>query len=95
MSNIIDHFGFLPIEREIEWDNGKAIPLEDISDRINKISKKTNEDGYIYPPETSRYRANPVGKNGKILFSDELEWKEISKTRRPALLHKLPISHKI
>jgi hypothetical protein len=95
MSNIIDHFGFLPIERKIEWDTGKAIPLVDISDRIKKIFKKTNENGYIYPPETSRYKANPIDKNGRLLFSDELEWEEVHKTRRPALLHKLPVSHKI
>ncbi len=95
MSNITDHFGFLPVEQEIEWDSGKAIPLVDISDRIKKILKKANEDGYIYPPVTSLYRAKSIEKNGRLLFSDEVEWERVPKTSRPALLYKMPVSHKI
>ncbi|MCX5827057.1 MAG: hypothetical protein NTV58_03525 [Deltaproteobacteria bacterium] len=95
MSQVIDHFGFLPLDRILEWDTGRAIPVEDISDHIEKVSQKTNEDGYLYPPETHRYRSNKTDKNGKLLFSTEMEWKKVPKTRRPAFLHKLPVSHNI
>lgn len=95
MTHYSDEIGFLPVDREIEWDSGKAFPVENLSAIMEEILKETNKDGFVYPVQTNRYSSNPIDKSGKIIPSDELVWIRVPKTRRPALLHKLPISHKI
>jgi hypothetical protein len=88
MNTINDYFGFLPINKTIEWNYGSATPTHDFDRMILNIKEHVNADGYIYPPSIAEYIAESPE-------STKDSWTEIQKTSRPALLHKLPISHQI
>jgi len=88
-----DQFGFLPINREIVWDCGKVRPLINLSDRIREVMNVTNKDGFVYPPAVVSITASLKSNGAKVIPREEARWVEIPKTRRTALLHKLPSSH--
>ena len=90
-----DSFGFLPVNRIIEWDNGKAMPISDIKGVISEVQKEINEDGFLYPPMSETYTTNIIDRGGKTIPTDKATWRVKLNSSRPALLHKLPISHKI
>jgi len=90
-----DFFGFLPVNRLIEWNSGRAIPISGLGEIISEIQEEVNEDGFIYPPVTETYTTNLIDRDGKSIPIEKARWTPKPDTKRPALLHKLPVSHKI
>ena len=90
-----DFFGFLPVNRIIKWNSGKAIPLSNLEGIIPEVREQINDDGFIYPPVSETYTTNLMDKDGKTIPIEKAAWRIKPNTRRPALLHKLPVSHKI
>ena len=81
-----DRFGFLNRKWTIEFDGGTVSPIPEFDEIAAQVHKHTNEDGFLYPPLTQRVRWNPRTKKS---------YKKIPRTKRPALLHRLPASHEL
>ena len=79
-----DYFGFLNLEKEIEFDGGKIHPIDEYSKSVEWIEECKHEDGFIYPPQIETVILNPITMEEESVKP---------KTKRPALLHKLPASH--
>lgn len=81
-----DYFGFLNLDDKIEFDGGRLKPIVEYSKSKIWIDEYKNEDGFIYPPQVETI----------ILNSRTMEKESVKpKTKRSALLHKLPASHEI
>lgn len=81
---VTDSFGFLRNQWKLEFEGGCVEPVPEYQQRLASVGQLVNQDGFIYPPETVRMTADPMTMQ---------PLKEIPKTRRPALLHQLPVSH--
>jgi hypothetical protein len=81
-----DLFGFLPCKWDIKFDGGLVSPIVDCEQVENWISESTHEDGFLYPPMKRTMKVDS-------LTMEHLE--EVPKTKRPALLHRIPASHEI
>jgi len=85
-----DKIGFLPIRHKIEFDGGAFIPLPGFDEAKRIVDNWKNRDGFIYPPPIiEKQEFSPPGK------PNEIEWKDIPNTERPAPLYKLPASHEL
>lgn len=87
MSNISKHyFGFLPINKTIEFTGGILKLLDGSVERWAAIQEYANKDGYFYPPSMiSKYIFD--GKNHKA-------GDEAPNSRRPGPYHP-PLSHEL
>ena len=90
-----DEVGFLPYALPIEFVGGSIRPLSNFRESEETVRKVQNRDGFVYPPTEVSHRGTPIpGKPYRT--EDDLEWRVIPNTRRPALLHKiLPPSHEL
>lgn len=79
-------FGFLNCKWTIEFKGGTVSPIPEFDEVAAWVHKYTNEDGFLYPPLTQRVRWNPKTKKS---------YKKIPRTKRPALLRRLPASHEL
>jgi len=95
MTIINDSFGFLPVNKTIEWNNGRTVPVSDLDPIFSEVQEDINEDGFIYPPITETYATDLINRNGEYTSPEKAIWRKKQKTKRPALLHKVPISHTI
>jgi len=82
---VSDSFGFFEYSKPIIFNGGKVSVSEDYGLASEWINKYKNRDGYFYPPTKHRVKFDPITK----------EEEEIPNTKRPALLYRLPSSHKI
>lgn len=80
------YFGFLPYEGTIEFDGGVIPPVPEYDKVVAWVEKYTNHDGFLYPPVEKRVILDP--RTGKPIG-------QVPKTKRPALLHKIPPSHEL
>jgi hypothetical protein len=83
-------FGFLREDRDIIFEGGVVRRLSTYDEAAKQFSEATNEDRYIYPriQATGRPADDPeAGQEGRLV--------EVPKTRRPALMFALPISHSL
>jgi hypothetical protein len=81
-----DFFGFLNLDNKIIFKGGMIQPIREYGESKEWIDEYSLEDGYIYPPQVETVVLNP-----RTMEKESV----IPKTKRPALVHKLPASHKI
>lgn len=81
---IVDRFGFLDWGRAIEFKGGSIAPVPEFKETADLVASCTNQDGFLYPGMSQQVIVDL--KTNQTL-------KEIARTRRPALLHRLPASH--
>jgi len=74
-------FGFLPYNWTIKFDYGEIIPVPNFDKQAQFIEKHLHKDGYFYPPTV------------KTIIVNRLRPRTIPKTKRPAHLYQLPVSH--
>lgn len=80
-----DSFGFLPRWIAVEFSRGAIRPLEHFLRRKSAVAKRTNSDGYVYPPYQHTLQASMA--DGKV--------RRVPRSRRPALLYRLVPSHSL
>jgi hypothetical protein len=80
MSPISERFGFLPVNRRIEFNGGTVEPLPQLAQLIPDVWAMTHRDGHVYPPTENNRALNVIPPRGNAVT-------------RPALLHGLPASH--
>ena len=58
----LESFGFLPLNRNIEFDDGVVTPLPRLASLIEDVKEATNRDGFLYPefPEELPVNARPA-----------------------------------
>jgi hypothetical protein len=83
---IEDYFGFLPVKWEFRFADGSISPIAEFDSVSEEVDREINEDGFMYPPVSRRFRLD---------FRTMEPLEEVSKTKRPALLHPVPTSHLI
>lgn len=89
-----DLVGFLPVGEELAFAGGLFAPVDDFDQAKAAVDDTTNNDHFIYPPIKRKQTASFIDKKKGILVPhDRLEWKDVPKTERPALLHRPPPSH--
>ena len=76
-------FGFLPEPLVASFSGVQIEPLPDHAQRLAWYQKKSNIDGYFYPPLVATYQGNFKGKKPR----------KIPRTTRPAAVYRLPASH--
>lgn len=76
-------FGFLRENWAIEFEFGKIEPVAEFEKVRKAVIRRTNADGFLYPPLIQRVEMDPDGTNRRT----------IPKTKRPGLLHPVPASH--
>lgn len=86
MTTLEDYIGFLPVAETFQFDNFIISPQPDLKDYCEEIGQQTNEDGFYYPPMSYTERVD-------LITNKPLE--RVPRSERPALLFKLPASHKI
>ena len=82
------YFGFLDYPKSISFDGGTICSVDEGTYAKGRewIEEHRNSDGFVYPPPIREIASDP----------DTLEKiREIPNTERPALLYRLPKSHKI
>jgi len=80
-----DTFGFLPRWIAVEFSRGAIRPLEHFLRRKAAVEKRTNADGYIYPPYQHTLEASMV--DGQV--------RRVPRSRRPAPLYRIIPSHSL
>lgn len=80
-----DFFGYVPYRFTVEFKEGKISPVENFDEVAAWIDEYKNQDGFIYPPIENRVWLDIRHGNKK----------EVPKSKRPALLHRIPASHKL
>jgi len=80
-----DFFGYLPYGLTVEFKEGKISPVENFDEVAAWIDKYKNQDGFIYPPIEKRVWLD-------IKYGNKTE---VPNSERPALLHRIPASHKL
>ena len=80
-----DFFGYLPLERSLVLSFGSVEPLPELPGVVKWIEKYANIDGYFYADGIHTRRSHDGGKT----------FKRVPKSTRPALLHRLPATHKL
>lgn len=81
-----DYFGFLSHRWTMEFDGGKMSPISEFNEAAAWVDKYINEDGFLYPPIEHRIEMD---------FVTMKPLKNVPKTERPALLHRIPPSHEL
>jgi hypothetical protein len=81
-----DLVGFLPLSENLHFAGGRFEPAPNFPEALASVAEITNADHFVYPPTV--YTAK-----GRSFNEDANTWTEVPKTRRPALLHRLPPSH--
>jgi len=81
-----DLFGFLPCEWTLEFDGGRISPVQGFHEVETWVDKYIHEDGFLYPPMTHQAELDP--STMEVL-------REVPKTERPAILHRIPPSHEL
>jgi hypothetical protein len=81
-----DLFGFLPVELSIGFSDVSIEPLSEYDVTLKAMTKESHEDGFMYPPLSQLWRADPVTLKPT---------KRIPRTKRPSLLYRIPPSHQI
>jgi len=81
-----DFFGYLPCDWIIEFNGGRISPIAEFDKVTTWVAKSTNQDGFIYPP---------IERQMKWDMSTKKYLGEVPKSKRPALLHRIPASHKL
>lgn len=81
-----DQFGFLNWERTIAFEGGRITPVSKFKEAAAWVDSHTNEDGFLYSGESQKLVLHP--KTNRVL-------KRIPRTKRPALLHRIPASHEL
>jgi hypothetical protein len=77
-------FGFLIDPISGEFEGGAIKPLEDHSKRLEWFQKRSNRDGFYYPPEAATYHVDPKTMEQK---------QKVERSERPASVYALPASH--
>jgi hypothetical protein len=80
MSPISEWFGFLPVNRAIQFNGGAIDPLPDVGQLVDNVWTRTHHDGHVYPPIHADHAVHVSPPKGGAVD-------------RPALLHGLPASH--
>jgi hypothetical protein len=78
-----DRIGFLDVPMSFTFDGGSLTICPDFDAAKSWVNKNVNQDGFIYPPIVRNVRIYPS--------SGKKTW--LPKTKRPALLHRMPPSH--
>lgn len=81
-----DFFGFLPVKLNIDIGDYIIEPIGDYDKVIKYVKKHSHIDGYIYPPTSEQWKADPITLK---------PIKRIPRTKKPAHLYRIPASHKI
>ncbi|MEM4406590.1 MAG: hypothetical protein QXS68_06045 [Candidatus Methanomethylicaceae archaeon] len=79
-------FGFLPYKGSFQFNGGVILPVPEYDKVASWVDKYTNEDGFLYPPTERRMQLD---------LKTQKPVKVIPKTKRPALLHRVPASHEL
>jgi hypothetical protein len=79
-------FGFLIEPISGNFTGGKITPLQDHSEHTQLLQKRSNQDGFYYPPEVILHELDPETMKSK---------EKIARSGRPALLYHLPGSHRL
>lgn len=91
-----DLVGFLPIGRAFRFAGGSFAPVEEFQESLAAVQDRTNVDNFLYPPTERRQTAEFIDKEtGNFIPEEKREWREVPGIERPALLHRLPPSHRI
>lgn len=80
----MDRFGFLNWARAIEFEGGSISPVAQFEETAAIVDSYTNQDGFLYPDMSGQVILDP--KTDQIL-------EVLPKTKRLALLHRVPASH--
>lgn len=80
-----DSFGYLPLQHSFSLTCGSITPLPSFQSAVESVETDANVDGYLYPYLVHRARSNDNGNT----------WEKIPKSERPALLRRLPATHRI
>jgi hypothetical protein len=81
-----DLFGFLPVKKCFAFEDVIIEPVTDYDDALKCLIKESHRDGFIYPP---------ICEEGQINPKTSRHTKRVPRTRRPALLHRIPPSHRL
>ena len=95
MKSACDGIGFLPVDAEISFDGGIFRPLGGLAGLVAAVDEATNEDGFFYPPDEIKQHARLLDGERNLSSIESWKLEELPKTRRPALLHQLPVSHEL
>ena len=76
--------GFLLFDQEIEFDEGKVVPIPEFAKVRADVEERLNLDGYLYPPLSRRMTRGP---------EEDSEPEIIPHSERPAFLHPVYPSH--
>lgn len=82
----VDYFGYLDRKEGYVFDGVTVWPIEDFDEARKLVRQDLNVDGFVYPPMQKNTIVDP-------LTLKHVE--DVPNTARPALLHRLPTSHKI
>jgi len=86
-----DKIGFLYYEGTLQFSNGGIYPVENFKKIHEYVDKNANKDGFFYPPTVETYSQSVKVVNGTLETFEEL----VPKTKRPAQMFKMPVSHEI
>lgn len=81
----VDRFGVLKCRWTIEFDGGSISPVSEFDEVTAWVDSYTNQDGFLYPPMARQVVVDPRTDGGVV--------EEVPKTKRPALMYRLPASH--
>lgn len=95
MTSAIHQFGFLPIQRNLQFRDGELVLLSHYEEMAVMLKDATHTDGFLYPPMQRESRAKPKIVGGEILPQDLWDWQVVPNTERPARLFRLPPSHEL
>jgi len=80
-----DHIGFLNVPTSFKFSGGLLLLSKEFDQAKRWMERYANKDGFLYPPLSRTARLNP--QTGKATT--------IPRTKRPALLHRVPNSHEL
>jgi hypothetical protein len=93
-TTVQDLVGFLPVREAVVFQGGRFEPVVDLPQLLSVVREMTNNDYFVYPPTIYEQTASYSDKEtNTLVWPDDPQWSEVPKTRRPALLHRLPASH--
>ena len=84
---LIDEFGFLKMNNPLEFDIYKLQPIPNYDKQLSVVNKHLHKDGFYYTPTQKSYRWN--------LKTGKLNRNALPNTTRPALLHKVAVTHQV
>lgn len=84
---LIDEFGFLTINRVIEFDNYRIQPMPAFAKQLAIINKHSHKDGFYYPPIQKTYKLNANTRTKSR--------NAIPHTARPSQIHRVAVTHQV